>query len=81
MRPTRKHARRDLKQRVWITTGLALEPCWMVDVSKGGAKLMLDRVPIGLPDTICLYLSPTAETFRKCLVRWIKLDSIGVQFV
>jgi hypothetical protein len=81
VRYSRKHDRRDLQQRVWIKAGAALEPCWMVDISPGGARLLFDRVPRMLPETVQLYLSPTAETFRKCVVRWWKVDSVGVQFL
>jgi hypothetical protein len=48
-------------------------------MSVGGAKLIV-RDPQALPDRFKLFFSPTAKTFRNCIVRWRKSDSIGVQF-
>jgi PilZ domain len=49
-------------------------------MSIGGAKLIV-KDPQALPDCFKLFFSPTANTFRDCIVRWRKSDSIGVQFV
>jgi hypothetical protein len=48
-------------------------------MSIGGAKLIV-KDPQALPDRFKLFFAPTANTFRDCIVRWRRSDSIGVQF-
>jgi hypothetical protein len=64
----------------WIGgTGATLSPCFILDVSKDGASLAV-KEPSTIPENLRLYLSPTAQTYRRCVVRWRKHDSVGIQF-
>lgn len=56
-----------------------LSPCFVFDISQRGATLAV-KDPSTLPENLRLYLSPTAQTFRRCVIRWRKDDSVGVQF-
>jgi hypothetical protein len=76
-RPTQ---RREMATPGWIDCGLGRAPCVVMDVSERGAKLAVQD-PGGLPATLRLYFSPTAQTFRSCAVRWRGQDSVGVEFL
>jgi hypothetical protein len=72
--------RRGFEAPGWIGGyGGALSPCVILDVSQNGARLAV-KEPFKLPQNLQLYLSPTAQSFRRCVVRWRKNDSVGVQF-
>jgi hypothetical protein len=64
----------------WIGgLGTTLSSCFILDVSQHGAMLAVNEAST-LPDNLRLYFSPTARTYRRCVVRWRKDDSVGVQF-
>jgi hypothetical protein len=80
MPPQQQAERRGFGVPGWIgESETALSPCFVFDISQRGAKLAV-KDPSTLPDNIRLYLSPTAQTFRRCVIRWRKDDSVGVQF-
>jgi hypothetical protein len=54
-------------------------PCVIRDISNVSATLAVNE-PSTLPENLRLYLSPTAQTYRRCVVRWRKDGSVGVQF-
>src|SRR4051812_22348275 len=79
MREDRKHERKSLRVRGWITgCGSELIQCVIEDMSESGAKLYLAHGQP--PDQFNLYFSPNASNFRSCTVRWRRKDSVGVQF-
>jgi hypothetical protein len=59
----------------------SLGSCTILDISEGGAKLLIEGVPADIPDEFILVLSSQAQTFRRCLVRWRTARQIGVQFL
>lgn len=64
----------------WIATGSGdLTFCTIIDISEGGAKLKTVEAA-SLPGRLRLYLSPAAQTFRDCVIRWRTDDRIGLQF-
>jgi hypothetical protein len=64
----------------WIGgPGGALCPCVIRDISKVSATLAVNESST-LPENLRLYFSPTAQTYRRCVVRWRKDGSVGVQF-
>jgi len=64
----------------WITgLGPKLARCWVKDISKQGATLVLQCGQP--PEEFRLYFSPYATTFRMCEVQWRKEDCLGVKFV
>lgn len=79
--PPQQHAeRRGFGVPGWIGgPETTLSSCFVFDISQRGATLAV-KDPFTLPDNIRLYLSPTAQTFRRCVVQWRKDDSVGVQF-
>src|SRR5881394_1849147 len=57
----------------WITSlGPELVRCWVKDISKLGATLVLQCGQA--PEAFRLYFSPYATTFRMCEVQWRKED-------
>jgi hypothetical protein len=72
--------RRTFRAPGWIGgNGNSLMPCFILDVSKAGAKLAVKEAST-VPQNLRLYLSPTAQTYRRCVVRWRNHDSVGIQF-
>jgi len=56
--------------------------CLIVDVSKTGARLMVDGPLDGLSlEEFFLVLSRTGNAHRRCKLAWIKGDEIGVRFL
>jgi hypothetical protein len=53
--------------------------CLIIDVSPGGARLVIRNQP-GVPEQFYLFLSPRAQSFRHCIVRWRHREAIGVEF-
>jgi hypothetical protein len=79
-RTYRRAERRGLGSPGWISFhGDARFPCFILDISQDGAKIAV-REAFTLPDRLRLYFSPTAQTFRLCVVRWRKEEAIAVQF-
>ena len=80
MQTTRADNGKELITPGWITDlGPELVRCWVKDISKLGATLVLQRGEP--PDEFRLYFSQYATTFRMCEVHWRKEDSVGVKFV
>jgi hypothetical protein len=80
MPPQQQTERRGFGVPGWVGEAeTTLSPCFVFDISQRGATLAV-KDPSTLPETLRLYLSPTAQTFRRCVVRWRKEDSVGVQF-
>jgi hypothetical protein len=51
----------------------------IIDVSLGGARLVVRNQP-AVPEEFYLFLSPRAQSFRHCIVRWRHREAIGVEF-
>ena len=80
--PERRPEARGLGSPGWIAgkeDARARSPCVILDISQCGAKLAVKEAST-LPENLRLYFSPTAQTFRQCVVTWRKEDSVGVQF-
>ena len=75
----RSEERKAVRIRGWIAgMGPALTLCFVEDISRGGAKIIVERGHP--PDEFDLYFSPNATNFRQCKVRWRKQEAVGVQF-
>jgi len=69
-----------LKGLIQDEQGLIIAPCFMMDVSASGAKLIIDE-GIDVPDLFVLALARNAAVRRNCEVVWRAATSIGVCFV
>jgi PilZ domain len=81
--PTRKREpRKRLGQPAWITLegGFAARQCVVQDISRTGAKLVLDGAN-ALPATLRLAFARDARTGHNCQVVWRRGNSAGVKFV
>jgi hypothetical protein len=56
-------------------------PCQIVDISDGGARLLLFTDTDAVPETFTLLLSPSAKVRRACQVAWRSPNGIGVRFL
>ena len=81
MHSDRRDERKSLAYRGWIyVPDWPLLPCTIEDASEGGVRLVTDDA-IVVPDHFKLVFSPTSKSYRECVVRWRRTDSLGVQFV
>jgi hypothetical protein len=78
----RSAPRRKLRIPVVVTleTGERITQAVTLDVSKGGAKLKLDR-SIELPDQFFITLSERGDVQRLCRVVWRGVNELGVRFI
>lgn len=58
----------------------SLVPVTISDASAGGARLTF-RSARDTPAQFELYLSPTAQSAKRCRVVWRTRDAIGVEFL
>jgi hypothetical protein len=65
---------------VLLESGERLTEACTLDVSKGGAKLKLDR-SVDLPDRFFITLSERGDVQRLCRVVWRSETEIGVRFI
>jgi hypothetical protein len=78
----RSHIRRSIAQRGRIESpdGLFAGDCTMIDVSAGGARLVLST-PDRLPNRFFLILPQDGTLRRQCLPVWQTDTKAGVQFI
>jgi hypothetical protein len=78
----RKVRRRHVLQPALIIddNGAVVGPCTMLDVSAGGAKLMLST-ELTLPPTFVILLSKYSGALKRhCVVAWQKGRQVGIRF-
>ena len=79
----RKSSRRRVEQSVLIRSadGAIIGQCTMLDVSPGGARLLLEG-GVAVPELFTLLLSKLdGKLKRHCVVSWRKDAQVGVRFV
>lgn len=78
----RTQIRRSILQRarIELTDGSVVRECTMVDVSAGGARLLL-ATPDPLPNRFFLILSHDGAFRRLCSPAWQTDIKAGVQFI
>ncbi len=65
---------------VFRESGEHIAQAHTIDVSKGGARLKLDR-SIDLPDRFLISLSERGDVQRLCRLVWRAAGEIGVSFI
>ena len=82
-RETRRNKRKqfDYVGLLDFCNGEEPRPCQILDISSGGARLMVFTGTEAIPETLTLLLSPSAKVRRDCKVVWRSASGIGVQFV
>jgi hypothetical protein len=78
-----REPRRELRKRpTWLTVddGVTKIECFVLDVSPGGAKIVLDA-PIDVRDTFSLTLVPSHPKQERCEVVWRRGKTYGVKFL
>lgn len=79
-RPKRKYLRSNAVRPCSILFGSVSLPCDVVNISEGGARLMLLVEGGSLPGNFVLFFS-ASEPMRNCRLVWQKDSVIGVQFL
>jgi hypothetical protein len=75
----RKHERVPCKRPAFLWDGSRKEPCSVVNVSAGGAKVALDQ-PMTLPESFVLALTLNGKVARRCRMVWQSSSGLGVEF-
>jgi hypothetical protein len=78
----KREPRRSVNETAWITLdgGFAARQCSVRDLSKSGAKLIVDSAE-QIPTIIRLAFSRDARTGRTCEVLWRRGKTLGVRFI
>jgi hypothetical protein len=78
----RKSKRREIGFKALLLShqGAILSPCHVIDLSEGGARLLL-KTAVGMPETFTLVLSRHARTRRECRIKWKNELECGVEFI
>lgn len=66
--------------RIATTKDKPLVPCWIADISEGGARLCLARDE-ELPQIFTLLLTPKGDTRRFCQIIRRDGPTLGVRFI
>jgi hypothetical protein len=75
----RSHLRREIELVVHaIAPDGATIPCWLSDISEGGARLLTAKA-VALPDQFIL--KPSNKLRRWCRVAWRADQAVGLQFI
>jgi hypothetical protein len=75
----RKHDRVSCNRPAYLWDGKRREPCSVVNVSAGGAKVILDQ-PMTLPENFVLALTQNGKVARRCRMVWQSSSDLGVEF-
>ncbi|HBF32075.1 PilZ domain-containing protein [Rhizobium sp.] len=61
-----------------LNNGHSTLSCTIKNISEAGAKLVAENF-LGMPDEFDLAMSDGSR--RRCIVRWRKLNEMGVEFI
>ena len=64
---------------IFAPDGAWSRKCRVIDISQSGAKLGLDQAD-ELPQDFVLLLSERGKPTRRCHVKWMAGDQVGVEF-
>jgi hypothetical protein len=67
------------RAKVQTSPGIAPRDCVLLDVSEGGARLMLEKTG-DLPEDFTLFLSERGAPRRQCHIAWRSPAEVGVNF-
>ncbi|MGE5308486.1 MAG: PilZ domain-containing protein [Deltaproteobacteria bacterium] len=79
MEERRKHRRLQMSEKTSLSKGDSAEECFLVDISPGGMKVLLEKEPkVGDPITGQFKILPKAGPFYvKGVISWIKKTGAG----
>jgi hypothetical protein len=78
----KREVRRRRNHPAWIRlVNGSLHQCQVWDVSRGGAKLVIDEPGIAIPTSFELQFSPNTMTSKRCQVVWHHARVFGIQFI
>ena len=78
----RTTARRSISRPAWIDSedGHTRLPCRIVDISEGGARLVLPEAR-DLPGNFSLVLLQDGSDTKRCRMAWRSGETVGVEFL
>jgi hypothetical protein len=62
-----------------LGNGSSLQPCHVVDISDGGARLIVGKLPSHLPVQVTLWVQ--GKVRRVCTTAWQRDGEVGVRFL
>lgn len=83
MAPKKREARKSLSQPAWITLdgGFAARHCVVRDLSRSGARIIIDEDASQLPGVVRLGFTRDSKAARSCRVVWRRGRSAGIKFL
>ena len=73
---------REIPVRIQAIDGTWSRQCAMLDIAEDGAKLLIKESVESLRlKEFFLVLSTTGSAFRRCELKWLNGDEMGVQFL
>jgi hypothetical protein len=62
-----------------LGNGSALQPCHVLDISDGGARLLVGKLPSDMPVVLTLWVH--GKVRRACTRAWQRGGEVGVRFL
>jgi hypothetical protein len=79
MEDRRKHARTEIDETAYVSSGGSVMSCIVRNISAEGAAIEVEN-PAFVPPKFRLVLAKDSSVY-ECRVAWIQLNRIGVTFV
>ena len=76
----RKHPRTEIDEPAYVSSGGAVMPCVVRNISPEGAAIDVEN-PAFVPPQFRLVMAKDASIVHECRIAWIKQQRIGLTFV
>ena len=75
----RKHARTEIDEPAYVSSGGSVMPCVVRNISSEGAAIDVDN-PAFVPQHFRLVMAKDSSIVHECRVAWIQKNRIGLTF-
>jgi PilZ domain len=79
MEERRKHPRTEINQQGYVSSGGAVMPCLVLNISPEGA-VEVDN-PAFVPQRFRLVVANDASAVYECRIAWIQQNRVGLTFI
>jgi hypothetical protein len=80
MEERRKHPRTEINQQGYVSSGGAVMPCLVLNISPEGAAVEVDN-PAFVPQRFRLVVANDASAVYECRIAWIQQNRVGLTFI
>ena len=80
MEEKRKHARTEIDEPAYVSSGGSVMRCVVRNISPEGAAIDVEN-PAFVPQRFRLVMAQDSSIVRECRVAWIKQNRIGLTFM